>query len=347
VFATALACGGRSDGEAMPREDDPRMRCIQAHPVPDEFLVVMRSLCTELHALHAVGASVAIARDDEIVFEAAVGRRCANDDGMLEAATPMRVGSISKVATAATVLELAGPDADLGADQRSVLSEFDAPLSLDGLLTHTAGLRDPPPLHLLAGGDGWVEVVATHRVAPGSHHYANANYTVLGAWIERTAKTSFDQAFAERPGLAPIRARVSFRPPATAACGHDTFLGWRTTPVAEEPRLPEWTTPAGGAFASAVDLARLPHALDQARVSSRIVADPVPTDEPETRYGRGVRILATSNGPQYGHAGNTGRFAADLQWNDEGFAVAVLSNTPLHFRATVAAAWQAVHGLPF
>jgi CubicO group peptidase (beta-lactamase class C family) len=322
---------------------DPRVACVESHDVSRRYRVVLRSLCAELHDLEAVGASVAIARDGEIVFATAAGRRCAGDPTPLQPQTAMPVGSISKVATAATVLTLAPDEADLDADLRGRIPELSDPISLRALLDHTSGLRDPPPLELLSAGAGWVRVVDQHREPPGAHHYANANYAVAGLWIERVAGGPLPEVWQARPELAALREAIAFdgRPLGeAAACGHVLFLGWHAVPLDREPRLPDWTLPAGGGLASAVSLAKLPYALQRAGLAQRMTRTTVATGRRGQRYGLGVRVEQSDGETVFAHAGNTGRFAADLQWSADGrVAVAVLSNTPRHFKATLRAAW--------
>ncbi len=347
-MSAALAGGcGKDDARADPTRPggdvDPRLECIASHPVPPRYEGVVRSLCAELHDLGGVGAAVAIAEGDRILFSTAVGRRCAGEDAPLRPTDTMRIGSITKVVTAAVAVGSLDDPSALDQDLRTVLPELDEPLTLRSLLMHTSGLHDPSPVPP-RDDEAFVAAVARGRAADRSYHYANANYVLVGRWLERTQGRTFTELFESSPVAAPLRSVVAFDLVAStqAACGHGGLFGANPVPLRDEPPPPPWTRAAGGGLASAEQLARLPHALAATGVLDTLIAQSVPTDAPGWSYGLGVRMRSEDDSRVLAHSGNTDRFAADLQWSPtRGVAVAVLSNTGHAYKATLAAAWAA------
>lgn len=354
-----LACGAEPAASAQVEPvEDPRIACVRQHAVPqasgaagslDPALrtAVVRALCAELHDLGGVSASVAIARDDAVVLALAIGPRCHGGTEPLRPDTPLRIGSITKLVTTALALTHA---------ERQGLS-LDAPLphlpelepapSLRALLTHTAGLRDPEPHELLTRGDRWPEALQLHRQAPGTHAYANANFLLVGRWLERSTGLDYATLLAEDPTLAPVRDHVRLTAGGrtgdpTAACGH--VPGWRWQPLepTAELELPAWTLPAGGGLASAEDLARLPFALERSGLLPTMLKTRVPSDRPGWNQGLGVRMQGEGDALVLAHAGNPGVSWAELQWSPRHrVAVAVLSSTPQPLKATLHAAFTA------
>ncbi|MEM7159463.1 MAG: serine hydrolase domain-containing protein [Myxococcota bacterium] len=347
VTLSLLGCPGEPTPHESPAPTSTRSAereirdCIAEHRAAPPFQPVITALCSERFRLDGVSVAVAIARGDEVLFETAVGPRCQGSPEALTTATTLRMGSVTKLVTAAVALTLAQQQEvslreplDLGSPPST------PPLSLSELLNHTSGLRDPEPP---PSGQGWWSAASTAREAPGSHHYANLNYLAVGRWLERSTGGSFAELFAQRPEFAPLRERVTFdRTTATQlGCSHFGWGTWRRVPLATEAPLPAFTLPSGGGLASARDLARLPAALERMGVLESMLAESVPTERPDVRYGLGVRITETEAGPVLAHSGQTAGQWAELQWSRGDVAVAVMSSTPRAFKATLLAAFEA------
>ncbi|MCX4241159.1 serine hydrolase domain-containing protein [Paraliomyxa miuraensis] len=356
------AAGGSSedlpeDPPADPAED-PRLACVRdllaaPHPghaslEPSLRAAVVRSLCAEVHDLRGVSASVAIVQEDEVVFAAAVGPRCRGQPERLRSSTPLRIGSITKLVTAALALAEAQRQG-VGLDEPlAALSELQPPPSLRELLTHTSGLRDPEPHELLSRGDRWALALALHREAPGAHAYANANFLLVGAWLERVTGRELTSRLETEPTLAAVRERIALAMDdgARLACDHREGWGWQAIEASASPPLPAWTRAAGGGLASAEDLARLPFALERSGWLPAMTSTRVISDRPGWDYGLGIRMQGTGDALVLGHSGNTGTHWAELQWSPRHrVAVAVLSSTPQAYKATLHAAFTAALAL--
>jgi len=329
--------------------DDPRLVCVREHASDPAHATVVRALCAELHDLGGVSASVAIVQEDRVVFATAVGPRCRGGGELLGSGVALRIGSITKLVTAALAVMVA-ERSGVGLDDPLVgeLPELVPAVTLRGLMTHTSGLRDPDPMEMLASGEAWLEVLQRHRGEVGGEHgYANANFLVVGRWLERSTGRGFVELVAEEQGLAGVRELVSFEVgkeggTSGSACGHRAGAEWEPIELAAEPPLPVWTIPAGGGFASVEDLARLPFALERAGVLTRMLATRVPSDQPGWDYGLGVRMQGEGEALVLAHSGNTGTHWAELKWSPKHrVAVAVLSTTPQAFKATLHAAFEA------
>lgn len=325
--------------------EDPRIICVRAHPSVPAYEPVVRALCAELTTHHGVSAGVAIAVDGRVRFSTAVGPRCRGQAEPLDSTTALGIGSITKLVTAPLAITIAERHGiDLDEPLTRALPEFTIAPTLRGLLTHTAGLRDPEPAALLATGDAWPHVLAEHRRPSGDHVYANAGYLLVGRWLEETTGRSFADLYAHEPTLDPIREHVTLElgSPMTLACGHARGLGWRAIEPTAVPPLPAWTLPAGGGLASVDDLVRLPEALERTGRLTAMVDGRVPSDRPGWDYGLGVRVRGTGDDLVLAHAGNTGTYWAELQWSPaRRVAVAVVSTTPQAFKATLHAAFTA------
>jgi CubicO group peptidase (beta-lactamase class C family) len=184
AVALAMLLGCSADRpvptEVEPAAEDPRLVCMREHGSDPAHAVVVRALCAELHDLGGVSASVAIVRDDRVVFSTAAGPRCRGQLEPLRVDAPLRIGSITKLVTAALALAQAeragmGLDDPLGA----ALPELVPAPTLRGLLTHTAGLRDPDPMELLELGDAWPEALQRRREVVVGHVYAKANFLII------------------------------------------------------------------------------------------------------------------------------------------------------------------------
>ncbi|MDC0717403.1 serine hydrolase domain-containing protein [Nannocystis bainbridge] len=335
---------------------------------PARYARIVAAFCAEHHNLAGVGASLAIVEGNGAPFVATAGSACLEGQAVT-ATTRFRVGSITKLWTAALVLRQvdAGrlglddevtrvlPELAAGVDERA------AAITWRQLLTHTAGVPDPSPLEL---GADWLLGLGERPLwrEPGAlWSYSSDGYALVGAALARLRGVEFSRLLVDEL-LAPLGLGDAVIDPhralqTGAACGH---LGRgqqaRAFSVVEDLALgtgaARWTIPAGGAIVSAAELVTAVQGLfDPGRsplslaARGELLAAEVPTGErPGERYGLGVRVRTSTGGPAiYGHSGATGDFAADLIFVPErGFYAAVLSNDGVPLRATLVTILQEV-----
>ncbi|MCY0992852.1 serine hydrolase [Nannocystis sp. ILAH1] len=349
---------------------DRRGECLRRNAgVPAHFKKIVAAFCAEHHNLEGVGASLAIVEGDGAPFVATAGSACLAGQAVTEA-TRFRIGSITKLWTAALVLrqvdagrlELDAEVARVVPELAAGVDERAAAITWRQLLTHTAGLPDPSPLEL---GAEWLTALGERPLwrEPGAlWSYSSDGYAVVGAALAQLRGVEFPRLLADELlaplGLGAVNVEPELALRTGAACGH---LGRgaqaRAFSVVDDLALgtgdARWTAPAGGAIVSAAELVTAVRDLvDPGRsplsptALGELLTAEVPTFErPGERYGLGVRVRPTSGPAIYGHSGATGDFAADLVFVPERrFAAAVLSNTGVPLRVTLATVLQELLG---
>lgn len=197
IFQTTLAAAETLDSTAVAQIDSAAARYISAGSAP--------------------GISVAVMRKGRIVFTKGYGFENLETMTPVTAETVFRIGSITKMFTAAAVLRLK-EEGRLSVDDplSKYISELAAagPLTLRMLLTQTSGLHDYT--HTAAFGEEernrhttkqMIDYIASMKpltdFAAGSKWaYSNSNYYVLGAIVERVSGASLGQ-YLEANIIAP------------------------------------------------------------------------------------------------------------------------------------------------
>jgi len=153
------------------------------------------------------GGSIAISRDDKILYNKAFGLADLEHNAPNTTETIFEGGSISKQFTAISILLLAQEGKlSLQDDVRKYIPEFpkyEAPITIQHLLNHTSGLKDWGSIGALAG---WprttrvytqelaLEIMSKQKslnFTPGSEYsYSNSNYSSLVTVVERVSKQS-------------------------------------------------------------------------------------------------------------------------------------------------------------
>jgi CubicO group peptidase (beta-lactamase class C family) len=247
---------------------------------------VADALALDVRQLNAPGAAIAILENGQVTFSYGVGRRDPRAPDRVRSTTLFRVGSITKMMTALAVLQqVQAGSVDLDhpvieyvpglhlddADSNAML----AGVTVRQLLDHSTGLNDYLETAPPAGerSDEALEGFFTGRwaglgyfmVPPGTfYNYANPNYMLAGLVAEQTAGLSYRQLvrerILERLGMqrtfflgSEVRADGDFAVGQTVA---DPALG---IPRYVEPESYDngWGRPAGYAWASVLELARL------------------------------------------------------------------------------------------
>lgn len=266
--------------EAGPRE---------LRPVPNPlFDGVKEMILKEIGDGTIPSASVAVARDGEIIWLESFGLANIEDGVEATPETPYPLASITKTMTAMGIMLLA-ERGDI--DIRKPVHEYVAPLELTAyrgnagdvtvkhLLNHTAGLAmhfnyfyadegAVPP-----GIEEAIERYGFLIQPPGeAFQYANLGYALLGHTISRVAGRTYEE-FLGKEIFEPLGMHHTWVgghadgpvPPATK---YDTDLN----PI---PQVLPYASPAGAGFSSAYDLVRFGmfHLKDRLKGQERILRD--------------------------------------------------------------------------
>jgi CubicO group peptidase (beta-lactamase class C family) len=284
---------------------------------------------TEMRAMRAPGAAVAVVRGDSIIFEAGFG--VANAETM-DPVTPMtlfRLGSTTKMVAAAAALalehegKLALTD-PIGRYARGLAPALQAP-SLHLLLSHRAGFwqeaaangpHDDAALGVRVRG--WT---GDRLVGPldDIYSYSGPGYWLAGYAIEQAAGVSFADAVAQRV-LRPIgMMRSTFRP-----------LEAMTWPIAQDHRVDSagarvirpfpddiTTWASGSLFSSAHEMGRFMIAMLNdgtvshtrvlaAGIAGRMMTVQAQTPSSDCGYGYGLSVCRNGQVRVVSHAGFRG-----------------------------------------
>lgn len=294
-----------------------------------------------------VGAAVAIAVGDEILFSRSYGATDPATSLSVSSNTPFRLGSISKFFTALAILRLVEegqlrldtPVADLLAD-RPLARLLPRTITVQRLLNHTSGVGDRSSGELLAilARDATVTDADIEPVlmtpplhTPGTNWaYSNTGYRVLSWIVERASRRRFNAYITEvlAPALEVSSVRSCDEPPRPQ--GYVSRDGVLTPDPSYSIRglLGE-----GGLCAAAADLALVPSALLRGRWIShpRLQEMVQPTRLPNgvlVDYGMGVRRGLIGSHTFWGHSGSglAGGWAALAYYPQDRVTVVVLAN---------------------
>lgn len=184
----------------------------RAHHAATDFERLQRKI-EQIRVEHRVpGAAFVVVDRDGIVWSAGLGLADKNTREPVTPDTVFRIGSISKIFTAAALVRLSRrDDFDLDDELAKHISADlffnrwggEQPISVAHLLEHTSGLRDwnkaefdhndTTPVSLEEGLAFAPESRTTHW-KPGMHSvYSNANYGLAGLILEHVAAQSYEQ----------------------------------------------------------------------------------------------------------------------------------------------------------
>jgi CubicO group peptidase (beta-lactamase class C family) len=280
------------------------------------------------------GIAAAIRRRGEEVFSRALG------DATPE--TRFRIGSLSKLLTAATAARLYERGAlDLDAPVQKYLASFpvkDSPITARQLLGHLAGIRHYGPNEYF-NTTHYASVAEALKIfqdsplvqAPGTKYtYSSYGFNLLGAVIEGAAKLEFT-ACVQREVLDPLGMKNTGTDEHAAKVSR--FYGSSNGAISEAPRVDNSDRiPSGGFLSTAGDLARFGAAHlsgEFLKPSTRALIFTSQKDATgkETGTGLGWRIARISGELVYHHGGDAmGGRAFLLLRPEHDVAVAVVCN---------------------
>ena len=312
------------------------------------------------------GAAIAIALDGEMVYERGYGVKHSQDGGIVDKDTIFRIGSVTKMMTAAAVMQQVDEGkVDLQAPVTTYVPEFDVAgpwpasnIKVWHLLTHSTGLPEQVPD--IAGPTtetaltDWVTSQSDVQLfaEPGSFwNYCNQNFCLAGLVAERASNMSYHEYMKSQLWDRADMTRTTLLPAAVMADGNYSH-GHLVNPFTGEPIVdpgtgeqiifaPDaydnwWFAPAGFAFSTAGDLVKFAQALMDGggNVLSPESAAAMQDEQialhsvPDQYYGFGIMGEDFWGVETKYHGGNVSGWGTWLLWVPErNFAVATVGNT--------------------
>ena len=327
---------------------------LGAQPAPaGEFTELEALAQSELKAINAPGAAIAIVKGDRIVYQRGIGIANVETGQTVTPDMLFRVGSVTKMFTTAALVSLADEGrlklTDPIGKYASGIGGKLSRVTAHQLMSHTAGIRDDAPAFgahdegaLAATVKGWTDDYVF--VEPGRvMSYSNPGLTLAGYVLEQVAKKPYADVIDERL-LKPLgMTHSTFRPTVAMtwpfAQGHTSTGGAAPTvvrPFADNSGY--W--PAGFLISNVTDLARFTIAfMNDGIIDGRAVLKPstisalstgyadVPSSAEHARYGYGLTTSMHRGARVVEHGGAIDGFGAMVRMlPDRKAAVVILVN---------------------
>lgn len=318
--------------------------------------VVDQCVADAMDLANTPGASAAVIVDGRLVYQQGYGVKRRGGSAPVNAQTQFRIGSATKMLTAAAVMQ----QVDAGA------VSLDDPLSqyvpeatfqrhwpaeritVHRLLTHATGIPDLPFNPAGSTDPGALSVWAASLSDIGLHappgvfwNYSNPNFNLAGLVVERASGSEYRSYMDEHVFGPAGMSSTTFDPSAVMARGNASFGHFDDGSGAETIYAPDHYdnhafAPAGYAFSTAADLAKWALLLSEgggdvlsAASSATIQRAHQKTDTlPGFGYGYGVFVEPFYDLEIRQHGGNIWGWGTFVLWHPERrFAVVVLANT--------------------
>jgi CubicO group peptidase (beta-lactamase class C family) len=335
-------------GPARPPKGVPPLPPLTA----DEARAELAAFLDRLAAAEVFSGTALLARNGEVLFEAARGIADRNHGVPMRLDSRLNLGSMNKMFTAVVIGQLVDEGKLSFADPvsrhlggRGWTKADLSKVRVEHLLSHTSGLGsyfndayERTARQLLRKVDDYEPLVAGETLAfePGTRwQYSNTGFLLAGAVIEAvTGRDYFDV----------VRERVYAKAGMTGSDAYDIDLvvpnlaiGYSQERTALGPRWRANTFehvirggPAGGGYSTARDLLAFAEALRKGKLVSPATAEQLWTPKPELHspdYGFGFGVGEDALGRRAGHSGGFPGIASVLDiYLDSGWTVVVLSN---------------------
>jgi CubicO group peptidase (beta-lactamase class C family) len=313
-------------------------------------VLIERVALEELRATNTPGAAVAVVLGDQVVFSHGYGVASVDTGAPLTSDMLFRLGSTTKMFTAAAVVGLAlEGKLDLNAPVSRYISGLDATigqLTANQLLSHTSGLHDEAPMFGshddAALGNGIHAWKADFLFAPPGriYSYSNPGYWLAGYLAETVSGKPYADVIAERI-FSPLGMQRSTLRPAMAmtwplAQGHEVRDGHPAVIRPAADNASGW--PAGSIFSNALELSRFVIAfMNDGRLDGQQILSPkliaimssphaeIPGGD--QHYGYGLE-LSTNRGVHWvEHGGSRAGYGSTIRMAPERkFAVIIVAN---------------------
>jgi len=318
--------------------------------------VVDQCVTDAMTAIDTPGASVAVIVDGELVYQHGYGVKRRGGSNQVNAQTQFRIGSVTKMLTAAAVMQQVEAGTVFLDDRLTrhvpevdFLGHWpDEVMTVKHLLTHATGIPDLNFFPDEATGPNaladWalsLDDVGLHAPPGAFWNYSNPNFNLAGLVVERASGMDYRPYMETRVFAAAGMGHTTFDPTAVAAGGNFAYGHQPNDPGSERIYAPDdydngAYAPAGYAFSTAGDLARWALLLSdgggnvlsaESASAMQAIQQDVGT-VPGNGYGYGVFVEPFYDLTIRQHGGNIWGWGTFLLWHPERrFAVAVLANT--------------------
>ncbi|HUA81684.1 MAG TPA: serine hydrolase [Dyella sp.] len=289
------------------------------------------------------GVSIVVSKDGKVVYRSSRGMASVELRVPSANGDAYRIGSITKTATAATILLLSRQGKLSLSDRLSkFLSDFPhaSDITIAELLNHTAGISDNwnADPNLALNTKTLVDLIAKQPLdfTPGSEwRYSNSGYMLLGAVIEKITGRRWDEVERELV-FAPLGMnRTAYYPDDAVVSGLVQGYSVDDRDQLAKPPFVSISGPmsAGALTSTADDLDRLIEGLATDRVFPLSLFDTMTiparlSDGSSAPYGYGVMLDHVRGVPAFAHNGGIEGFASQyLYLPRQKVTVVVLANS--------------------
>ncbi|QEG22925.1 serine hydrolase [Mariniblastus fucicola] len=313
-----------------------------------EIVSEWTSLVDDLAAKDKFSGTILLARDNEVLLKKAFGLASRRFDVSNNVKTKFNLGSMNKMFTAVSVLQLV-QQGKLSLDDRLskyvdeswLPREITDKIQITHLLSHTSGLGSyfgdkfaNTSREFVRELDDYKPMVADEKLAfePGTRwQYSNTGMFILGVVIEKASGQSYFDFVREhvyKPAkMADSDCYDMDKPVKNLAIGYfkkDNERDWSNNLYRHVIR----GGPAGGGFSTVDDLFNFSQALLKFELLDEEHTKMLVTPKPNSPgYGYGFEIEQTPAGVVVGHGGGFPGIHSKLEiYPDAGFTVIMLSN---------------------
>ncbi len=294
-----------------------------------------------MEKLDIPGAAMVVVQDGEILFSKGYGFADLEQQIPVDPAqTIMRIGSVSKLFAATAAMQLVEQGLlDLDADVNLYLTalqipkDYSEPVTLQQLLTHSAGFEDrfigtmtTDPDEFLALGEHLKGNIPKRVLDPGSvHSYSDFSFALTGLLVEEISGVPFAQ-YVDENILQPLgMSRSTFEQPVPPELAADLAVGYFVTGGTFKPGdyVYSQVPPADSMGSTAEDMARfmIAHLQDGRYEDVRILEEDTARQMHEQQFTHHPQLPGLGyafkerfvNGERLiGHGGDIGTYASQM-----------------------------------
>lgn len=327
---------------------------LTANIFAQNFDELEQTIRAELIEKNAVGAGVAIIKDNQVVFSKGFGTANIETGAAITDDTLFQIGSVTKTLTATMILSLVEDgklklDEPIGSYAKNLSPKL-SQTTLDQLLSQTAGIIDEPDEFGAADESLMATYIRSwtddYRLFDGGEvfSYSNSGFALAGFTAQEASGKSYLDLMNERIFVPLAMKSTTFRPTVAMtyplAVGHLSKPNEKPTvvrPLAQDARL----YPAGTVYSNLKDLSRFALAflnggkIDGKQIISRATIEKMSavhakqlSAADDSSYGYGLFTNTNRGVRRFWHDGSMTGYAASILFVPEKrFAIVILGNT--------------------